>query len=252
MFDSVGRNLDEDANKRGATAVGIIVLLTGATALAIVLAGLWAVREIVREVVEDDAPMLVDLEPEEEADDLLPPPPPPPPPSSGPEEEEEEEEDDAEEEPDELEDVQELEEEVKEEPVKSAERPKGVEGGVEGGQEGGVIGGVLGGVEGGVLGGSLNSGPKVVHHSQVEWKRKVEPRYPMAAKGMGLGEQRCIAEVHIDADGVPTRVSVDRCPKVFHAGTEEALLKWRSYPYKLDGEKITVSVKIAVVYRENG
>lgn len=250
MFDSVGRNLDEDANKRSAKAAFLIAILVGTTAAGVVLAGLWTVREIVLEQL-DQEPVAVLMEEPMAEEELLPPPPPPPPPSSGPEEEEDDE--DAEEEPDELDEVQELEEKIVEEPVKSADKPKGVEGGVEGGQEGGVVGGVLGGVEGGVLGGSLaGGGPKVVHHSQVEVKRRIEPTYPMAARGMGLGEQRCIVQVEIDETGVPAKVSVDKCPKVFHAGTEEAMLKWRWYPYKIEGEKLRVSTKIAVVYRENG
>lgn len=251
MFDSVGRNLDDEAAKRSAQSAVIMAIAVSCTAGVVVLAGMWTVREIIRDELEDLDIVQVEIL-EEDMEDLEapPPPPPPPPPPSGPEPDDEE--DDEEEEPDELDDqVQDLEEKV-EDKIKDADKPKGVEGGVEGGQEGGVIGGVIGGVEGGVLGGKLGGtgGAKVVHHSQVEVKKRVDPRYPPAARGLGLSTQRCIATVEIDTQGVPTRVNVDSCPKVFHPSTEEALLKWRWYPYKIDGERVDVSTKIAVVYKE--
>ena len=99
------------------------------------------------------------------------------------------------------EDIQELKEVVPEE-IKSDTKPAGVEGGVEGGVVGGVVGGVQGGVVGGVLGGQLG-GVRVFHHSELEPKKRVYPEYPEAAKELNLGDQRCLAVVFMDEEGVP-------------------------------------------------
>ena len=47
MFDSVGRNLDDEAAKRSAQSALIVSLLGAAVGGSIVLAGLWTVKEVV-------------------------------------------------------------------------------------------------------------------------------------------------------------------------------------------------------------
>ncbi|HMV68133.1 MAG TPA: energy transducer TonB, partial [Myxococcota bacterium] len=174
-----------------------------------------------------------------------------PPPAAAAADEEQEEQTDPE--PDQMtEDVEELKEEVKQE-MKSDVKPAGVEGGVEGGQVGGVVGGTLGGVEGGVIGGQLGDGgppPRVIHHSEVQWKKRIDPTYPMAAQGLGLGEQRCVTTVNFDPEGVPTKVEVDACPKVFHEAVREAMLKSRAYPFKVSGQKIATQTKIIFNFKD--
>ncbi|HHO50657.1 MAG TPA: hypothetical protein ENK18_07220, partial [Deltaproteobacteria bacterium] len=190
---------------------------------------------------------MVELSMEDEVDDIAPPPPPPPPPGPSVEEEEEEEEDDEPDEPDEEVEPTELKEEVKEE-IKKQDRPKGDPAGVEGGVEGGVAGGVHGGVEGGVVGGT-GDGVRVFHHSELEAKKRVQPRYPDAARDLNLGTQRCKARVFIDESGVPYDVRVESCPQAFHPETKAALLKWRWYPPRDGRNKIKAQTIIAVTYQ---
>lgn len=254
MFDSVGKNLDEDAAKRQAQSAAIAAGLAGLAAAVVVCAGLWTVKEVVLDPIMDDEILEVDLAEEDLEMDAPPPPPPPPPPpaAASAEEEEPDDEDDTPQTEEMTEEIVELKEEIKDE-MKSDVKPKGVVGGVEGGVEGGVVGGVQGGVVGGVVGGVLGgTGPKVVHHSEVEVKKRVQPDYPSAARGMAMGAQRCLATVYIDEKGEPFKVEIDKCPKVFHPNTEEALLKWRWYPYRADGQKLKVKTKIAVTYKEVG
>lgn len=231
MFDSIGRDLDEEANKRSAISFAITVGGIGAGALAFMAASYFVVKQVAPELlVLDD---MVEVMLDEEA--LEAPPPPPPPPSSAPEEEDEEEE------PDEMvEEIKELEEKIEEE-VKAKKEPAGPKGGVEGG--------VIGGVEGGVVGGTLG-GPKMFHHSQLTAKKKVQPVYPSAAETLNLGDQRCQARVFIDETGRVYDVKVDKCPKVFHTATQSALMQWRYYPPKSGKEKVKAQILIGVTFKK--
>jgi hypothetical protein len=69
---------------------------------------------------------------------------------------------------------------------------------------------------------------------------------------MNLGDQRCVAEVQISESGVPTKVVVKDCPKIFHASTVQALMKWRWYPPKDGKQKVKGQTTIAVKYKLRG
>lgn len=246
MFDNIGKDLDEEANKRRAASFFVTVATLGAVTGSVLF---WGARKVVEEFPElVDEEMVEVLLDEPTLDEAPPPPPPPPPPAaSAPDEEEEEEEEEVD--PDEMqEDVEELEKEVEKE-MKSDKKPKGEEGGQEGGVEGGVIGGVQGGVIGGELGGTLGGGIRVFHHSELEVKKRVQPRYPQTAEDLNLGDQRCLVKVFIDEKGVPYDVVVEQCPKVFHAETKETILKWRWYPPKDGRDKVRGQTTIGVTYK---
>jgi len=235
MFDSVGRDLDEEALARTAKSSLLTLLLGGSIAAGFFAAGLFAVKEYVAPVIQEEIMELAQEEAEMEAPP--PPPPPPPPPAAAAQEEEQDEEEEPT--PDEMTDeVKELKDEVKQE-MKSDVKPAGVEGGVVGG----VVGGQLGAPAGGTP-------PKVVHHSEIEWKKRYDPVYPAQAKGLGLGEQACKVVIKIDEEGVPYDISIEGCPKVFHEETRNALMKWRAYPLKVGGQKIKIQSTILVKYRE--
>ena len=89
----------------------------------------------------------------------------------------------------------------------------------------------------------------VLHHSEVEVKKRIEPRYPKTAKEANLGDQRCLAKVYIDETGTPYKVLVENCPKVFHASTREAILKWRWYPPKVGKQKVKAQITIGITYK---
>lgn len=99
-------------------------------------------------------------------------------------------------------------------------------------------------------GGGGEGGVRVFHHSELEVKRRVDPEWPAAATQLSLGEQRCLARVSIDEEGVPYAVDVESCPKIFHAPTREALLRWRWYPPKDGKRKIRAATTIAITYRQ--
>lgn len=247
MFDSVGRNIDDEALKRQAQSVGIATLIAGLVGGIAIVGTLYKVKEIVTAPVVDME--IVEAELPEAEDLVAPPPPPPPPPSGGAQDEEEDETTPT---PEEMQDPQELKQEIKEE-IKSDSKPAGVEGGVEGGVAGGVVGGVQGGVVGGVLGGQLGaSGIKVVHHSQIDWKKEPAPTYPKAALGMGLGDQLCKTTITINTEGVPTDAKVDGCPPVFFEGTKSAVFAARAYPPKANGIKVPVQTVIVFRYTVPG
>lgn len=232
MFDNIGKDLDEEAGRRQAISLFATFSGLGTWVGLAVLAGTWAVKEIVAPTPDAE---LVTLVEEEMAPDLPPPPPPPPPAAAVPDNPDEEQTD----EPDELVDeVQELKDQV-DEGIKSDVKPAGVVGGVEGGVVGGVVGGVLGGT----------GGVKVFHNSELVIKKKVTPEYPEAAKSLNLGDQRCLVTVRIDEEGVPYEASVDGCPKVFHDAAREGILKWRWYPAKDGKNRVKAQTTIAVMYK---
>ena len=247
MFDNIGKDTDQDANKRRAQSFFLSLLVIGSgVGVSVYLS--YRVAEVVLEPIFDEE-MVEGIIEDAEVDDAAPPPPPPPPPppaAADASEEEEEEDPDPEEIPD---DVKTLDKPVDDE-MKNDKKPAGVEGGVEGGVAGGVVGGVIGGVEGGVVGGQLGggSGPKVFHHSELEVKKRVQPEYPETARSMNLGDQRCMAKVFIDEEGVPYEVIVEKCPNVFHPATKEAILKWRWYPPKDGKNKVKAQTTIGVTY----
>jgi hypothetical protein len=56
--------------------------------------------------------------------------------------------------------------------------------------------------------------------------------------------------IFIDEAGVPYDVVYEVCPKVFHASTTEALLKWRYYPARDDeGAKVKASFLLNIKYK---
>jgi protein TonB len=233
LFDSVGRDLDENATKRSLLSLVITLAGLGTGMGGFIATSYLLVKEVAPELLGlEDISMVEILE-----EDLMdaPPPPPPPPPSSGPEEEEEDVE-----EPDEMvEEIKELEEKVETE-VKNKAAPTPVPGGVEGG--------VIGGVEGGVIGGTLG-GARVFHHSELDVKKRVQPVYPEAAKAMNLGDQRCKVRIFIDETGRPYDVRVEGCPKVFHSAARNAFMKWRWYPPKSGREKVKAQILIGTTFK---
>jgi outer membrane biosynthesis protein TonB len=252
MFDTVGKNNDEEATKRSLASLLITTVLLGAGAAFFVGYGAMKVVETVQAVQTSDDMVEVILE-DPGMDEAPPPPPPPPPPPAAADDAEEEDEDEDEEptnETDEMvEEVKELKEEVKTE-IKSVERPKGVKDGVEGGVEGGVVGGVKDGVKDGVVGGQLDGGGiRMFHHSELEVKARKLPRYPEAAEAMNLGDQRCKVRVKIDEKGIPFEARVEGCPKVFHDEAREAILKWKWYPPKNGKTKVKAQTTIAVMFK---
>lgn len=228
MFDSIGRDLDEEANKRSAISFGITVGGLGMIALGFVAASYFVVKTVAPQLLlpEDMVEVMLDEE------ILEAPPPPPPPPSSAPEEDEEEEPDEM------IEEIKELEEKIEKE-VKAKKEPAGPKGGVEGG--------VIGGVEGGTVGGT---GPMVMHSSKLTVKKQVQPIYPAAAETLNLGDQRCRARVFIDETGRVYDVRVETCPKVFHTATQSALMQWRYYPPKSGKDKVKAQILIGVTFKK--
>lgn len=236
MFDYVGRDPDEEANRRRAASFAITTL--GLAAIGGVVVGItaWTAAKVVQAVVADAELVEVLIEEQEFAP---PPPPPPPPPAASSADEDTED-------PDEMTDeIKELEDQVKDE-VKSDTQKEAA------GDPNGVVGGVVGGVEGGVVGGTLDGrlgSAKVVHHSELEVKKQVMPNYPKEAEALNLGSQRCVVKVWIDDTGAPFEVRVDACPEVFHAETRQAVMGWRWYPPKAGKEKISVQTIVGVTFK---
>lgn len=239
MFDHVGKDPDEEAGRRRAVSMFLTIVLFGGTAGISAGIAYYTATEVLPEILEEaELVELIEID-DQPIEEEAPPPPPPPPPAAPDEEIDEDAEEEPE--PDEMqEEVKELDEKVEDKVATDKGRPPG--------NPDGVVGGEIGGVEGGVVGGTGKS-IRVMHHSEVEVKKRIDPKYPKAAKDANLGDQRCLVKVKIDETGTPYDVQVERCPKVFHAETVESIMKWRWYPPKVGKEKVKAQITIGVTYK---
>lgn len=73
---------------------------------------------------------------------------------------------------------------------------------------------------------------------QVQPLRVVTPDFPAAARALGVQSVRCTAEVTIDPRGVPRKVVVEGCPAELRPAVQEAMLRWRFAPAKVEGEAV--------------
>ncbi|MBM4368886.1 MAG: energy transducer TonB [Deltaproteobacteria bacterium] len=236
MFDNVGRNQKQNAGRSAGSLVLSLVLNGGA------LGGMaWLTTAAVENAEEiKEVLTVVDLSP--------PPPPPPPPPAGGGKKKKEKK---VEETPKEEVPVEPtvLEEKVEEPPVEEDEGegdPAGVEGGVKDGVAGGTVGGVKDGVLGGELGGT---GIKTVHWSEVQVKTRVKPRFPEAAKQLGLKEEKCIVHIVVNEQGKASDVSFKACPELFREAAAEAARNWEWYPLTDGGQPIRAQFDISFVFK---
>jgi len=248
MFETIGRDLDDDAGKRRAQSLMLSLLGLGAVVGFTVGITAYTAVDLVTSLESDGDMAPVVLAGPDASPDLPSLPPPPPPPAAA--KAEVEPEDDVE--PDPVVDPDATPVELQEPPddaIRAASRPAGMDGGVDGGEEDGELGGLRGGQKDGTgdrLG--TSGGPRVFHHAELETSRRVQPVYPKNARAMNLGEQRCKARVQIDATGRPYDVVVEDCPAVFHAPTKEALLKWRWYAPRDGRRKVAAQTVIAITY----
>lgn len=74
-----------------------------------------------------------------------------------------------------------------------------------------------------------SGGPREVHGSPVQVRRPVSPRYPAAARELGL-EGRCTLRLTIDPRGAPTEVVVEDCPAPFAPAAPSAPAAGASSP----------------------
>ena len=85
---------------------------------------------------------------------------------------------------------------------------------------------------------------KVVHHTELKLRRKVEPVYPPA-----LDEPaNCKARIRIGRDGSPVGMVVTGCSSTFEAATRRALMQWRWAPPQFDGESLAVETVYGVKF----
>ena len=249
MFDTVGTHNDDEATQRSFLALLLTSCLVGGTTASTLGFLAYQVAEVAQtpapEPIDPQAFAQVDLPEEAVPQESAPPLPLPPrgietaPDPIPPE-------------PDEVAPEQRELEPVTPKPMVSQVPRAGTADGSDDGLEGGAPGGSPGGRPGGQgLGGEGDGdGLRWVHQTTLEAKRRPQIHYPEAARGISTGDQRCVAEVHIDAQGVPVRVQVRDCPEAFHQAAVDGLLRWRWYPPKVDGRTRGVSTKISVLFKE--
>jgi len=260
MFDSIGHgHRDEEAPTRSLLALLIVgVVFTSCWSSVVLVTALSHSASLpLDDVASIDDDVLVPLTMDDARPTLTAPEPPPPPPAAAaaptvpddPIEPEPEPET-----PDDMvEDVKPLDDPPRDQ-VRSQATTPGEQHGVEWGQEGGTAEGMqmgeLGGT--GTRLGTGETGPTRVPGSEVRVRRRVEPRYPEAARSLGLGDVTCRVKVTVDARGVPSQVDVSHCPRVFHTSAREALFAWRFYPARRGGRKVAATFSLGIRYRLRG
>lgn len=250
MFDNIGRDLDEEARKRGATS---LFLTTSSIVAAIGLVVGVGAYIVVDEIIEvQEPPRFVELfEPEEDPASL----PPLPALPKGTSEPEAQTTPPA---PDTMVDkIEELTKEV-DDHIAEVNKPQGIADGDENGDPDGAKDGVPRGTgekpgDGSGRCGTPGAAPcvRVFHHSELEARRKTNPEYPESARALNIGEQRCLVTVYIDEEGTPYDASVANCPSAFHEESKAAILQWRWYPPKDGKSRVKAQTTIAINYRLN-
>jgi len=246
MFDTIGRDLDDERNQRRAQSLLISVVGMGGVIGFVLGLGVYTAAELVAEEVDDDGPMvMIDLAeaPPDHAPPDLPPAPPklqgvaapddaPPAPVPDP-------------------DLTPQLAPPVERPIADSQPPAGDPHGRPDGHADGVDGGTPGGDPNGRPGGEGGGGgPQVFHHRELSTRVAPKPRYPDNARALNLGAVTCKARVTIDPRGRPEAVVVEHCPKVFHPETRETLLRWRWYPPKDTARrKVRAQTVIGITYR---
>ena len=243
MFESIGRDTDEEAKRRRRLALLIQFSSIGLGATVAMVFAILTADEISKALEPDDGPMaqLIELEePRLEEPPAAPklirgdPKAPEPVPTNP---------DEPPEDPAPLPPVQER-------PIPEQAQGYGsLEGDPRGSPNGDPRGTGTGDAPGCVgCSGTPGGGVLTLHHSEVEVKRKVEPHYPLGLRD--LGPQRCVATLRIDTEGRPTEVTVEACEAGFHEGTVAALMRWRFKPVTLsDGTVVPAQFRIAVSYK---
>lgn len=77
--------------------------------------------------------------------------------------------------------------------------------------------------------------------------KRVAPRYPASARGLGLGKSNCTTKITIDDKGVPTHIGFGECPLVLRESARDAMSEWRWHP---PPEAAPVVFDMTMVYKE--
>jgi outer membrane biosynthesis protein TonB len=103
---------------------------------------------------------------------------------------------------------------------------------------------------GGGGGNDVAKGPKVIHHTEVQWARQSPlPRYPSAAKSMNLGDQNCKVRLFLDAKGFVTDLEFVQCNPVFHEACRTAMTRWKAFPVRAAGRKVATQFVMNVKFK---
>jgi TonB family protein len=90
-----------------------------------------------------------------------------------------------------------------------------------------------------------------VHYSEIRPKVFLAPRYPKAAKQIGL-EADCRLRIYVDEKGKVYNARVETCPKVFHEELLKTAYKWKFYPMKVEGKPIKTQMQYPVKFALSG
>jgi len=135
-------------------------------------------------------------------------------------------------------------------PDATSDAPKGLEDGSPIGSPTGITGGTGTDPDGRCVGDDCDR-TIMVHYSQLEFRTKIIPTFPRAAKKLGLTSEDCQVRVRVNAKGRPEDISILSCPAVFHEELLRAASKWRFYPATSGGQPVSATTVIPVQFRLN-
>ena len=92
-------------------------------------------------------------------------------------------------------------------------------------------------------------GPVMRHHTDLVPLKRVEPRFPEAARSLARNEERCTVRVEVNEAGQPARVTPRTCPVLFQRAAIEAAEQWRWVPYLVDGQPVSAAFDLQFVFR---
>lgn len=115
------------------------------------------------------------------------------------------------------------------------------------GNDGTTLGGCTGDDCGSGRGGD---GAIDVHHTKLEARSQPQPEYPQEARRRRLGEARCKASLKIDRQGKVYDVRVSDCDPLFQRATRQALSQWTFRPVTTTlGEPVEARTIVGVTFK---
>lgn len=91
--------------------------------------------------------------------------------------------------------------------------------------------------------------PGDVHWSKVEAIYREIPKYPEAARQLGIGTTDCSVRLQIDAKGAVLDAVPTSCAELFRETAVTAARQWRFKPYSVDGVPQGATFVIKFVYK---
>lgn len=94
-------------------------------------------------------------------------------------------------------------------------------------------------------------GARTVRSEDLSWRRRVDPRFPAAAREQGVTDGRCVTTVTFDGSGRTSDVEIAGCASVFHDAVRDAMFGSRVYAPHGAAQRVRIVFQFDLVPASN-